>query len=375
MWARSSGEGGAGRLAVLVVAAVVVLLAVGRWAIEAAASGGSGAVVAVLTALLVPLVLGGMTIAVLRHRERAAVDALRSTREDLALLDDHAGVGIVDVDERGRVERANGVAARFLASDGSAVVGRELTSFASETSVGDLLYALFRTATQGRTTKVGIDLRIDDRVVATDVTVVDRSRRGGALTVLLRDVSERAAMLRELERLIHHDELTGLPNRRSFRRSLSGLVQRGSKAAVLFIDINGFKTVNDSHGDVAGDEVLVEVAHRLLRELRDSDIVARLGADEFGALLYRCDLAQAQAAADRIVDAVSSPIATGDIDVELSASVGISLVDGAEMSADAVLQSADTAMYRAKAAHKASIRAGLTPCRPVDVELADSITR
>ena len=189
------------------------------------------------------------------------------------------------------------------------------------------------------------------------------------MTVLVADISERLELLRELERLAHHDPLTGLPNRRSFRRSLTTLVERGSRAAVLFADLNGFKSVNDQHGHAAGDEVLSEVGRRLLLALRDSDVVARLGGDEFAGLLYRCDLEQAQAAADRIVDAVAEPIETSAGAVSVSAAVGISLADGASLNADVVIQSADTAMYRAKAAHRASIRAGLSPCRPVDVEL------
>jgi diguanylate cyclase (GGDEF)-like protein len=207
------------------------------------------------------------------------------------------------------------------------------------------------------------------------MTVTGIKDHHGTLTVLVSDVSERLEILRELEHLAHNDVLTGLPNRRSFRTSLSAAVDRGSQAAVLFIDLNGFKTVNDTHGHAAGDEVLTEVARRLVLALRDSDIVARLGGDEFAGLLYRCDIEQAQAAADRIVEAVAHPIATSAGVAEVTAAVGISFAEGASVSADAVLQSADTAMYRAKAAHQASIRAGLSPCRPVDVELTDAVGR
>ncbi len=320
--------------------------------------------------LVVLAVVGLAVFRPLSRRLRAALHELAGARDDLAAVLDHAAIGIITVDGAGRIEAANAFARELLRPADGPLVGLALPAHATPSSVEPLRDAIAGAATSGRTTVVNADLRAGDgRRFTAEVTIAGGAGDGGPMTVLVADISERLELLRELERLAHHDPLTGLPNRRSFRRSLTTLVERGSRAAVLFVDLNGFKSVTDQHGHAAGDEVLSEVGRRLLLALRDSDVVARLGGDEFAGLLYRCDLEQAQAAADRIVDAVAEPIETSAGAVSVSAAVGISLADGASLNADVVIQSADTAMYRAKAAHRASIRAGLSPCRPVDVEL------
>ena len=322
--------------------------------------------------LIVLAVVGVAVFRPLARRLRRTLQELRAARDDLATVLDHAAIGILTVDGGGRIEAANTYARELVRPADGSLLGLDLPELAAPSSVEHLRSAI-AAAASGRTVVVNADLRAGDgRIVTAEVTVAGGVGDGRALTVLVGDISERLEMLRELERLAHHDPLTGLPNRRSFRRSLTALIERGSRGAVLFVDLNGFKAVNDELGHAAGDEVLAEVGRRLLLALRGSDIVARLGGDEFAGLLYRCDLEHAQLAADRIVESVAQPIETSAGAVGVTASVGISLADGAAMNADVVLRSADTAMYRAKAAHRASIRAGLAPCRPVDVELVPS---
>ena len=166
------------------------------------------------------------------------------------------------------------------------------------------------------------------------------------------DVTERKVAELQLQHDALHDALTGLPNRVLFQDRLEHLVRRGMRSdgtsAVLFLDLDRFKIVNDSLGHLAGDGLLVEVADRLLSTLRPGDTVARLGGDEFTVLLEDLtDFEEAEGVADRVLSALEAPFALADQDVYLSASIGISMVPvGA--TPEEIIRDADAAMYRAK---------------------------
>ncbi|GAA3650929.1 hypothetical protein GCM10022237_08350 [Nocardioides ginsengisoli] len=152
-----------------------------------------------------------------------------------------------------------------------------------------------------------------------------------------------------------HDSLTTLPNRaqamRQIHAALSRAQRSGDLVAMLFIDLDGFKSVNDTHGHRAGDQVLREVAHRLRAALRAGDTAARLGGDEFVVLLDPVESAQdAVETGRRIIDAVSRPIRVGErTEAAVGASIGVAFNDDCGTDADALLHEADTAAYRAKA--------------------------
>ncbi len=184
------------------------------------------------------------------------------------------------------------------------------------------------------------------------------------VTELLALALERRFHLRQLHDAARHDPLTGLPNRMGFFEQLeSDLLMRAAhpdqvSVALLFIDLDGFKPVNDKYGHGIGDRLLVEVAHRLARAARPGDIVARLGGDEF-SITARFDAqgvrAGATLLADGLVAALREPVMVGGGDGELvgplrvGASIGIALVDG-QVGAEAILDRADAAMYQAKTA-------------------------
>jgi diguanylate cyclase (GGDEF)-like protein len=159
------------------------------------------------------------------------------------------------------------------------------------------------------------------------------------------------------ESLARHDPLTGLPNRRVFAESLDKAIaaaKRGSRTfAVLIIDLDRFKPVNDIHGHPIGDYVLREIAGRLAGIVRKSDTLARLGGDEFGAIL-ECDtedVTPADAAvrfASRLATVVQAPIIIGDKSIEVGATVGIAMCPDDGADPDKLLRAADMAMYRAK---------------------------
>ncbi|QGN34325.1 bifunctional diguanylate cyclase/phosphodiesterase [Microlunatus sp. Gsoil 973] len=151
-----------------------------------------------------------------------------------------------------------------------------------------------------------------------------------------------------------HDPLTGLPNRpeamRLIHAALSRAQRSGDLLALLFIDLDGFKAVNDAHGHHAGDEVLREVARRVRDEIRAGDTAARLGGDEFVVLVSPIEsVTSASEVARRVVSAISQPISITGGEANVGASIGIALNHDLLTDADALLHEADTAAYRAKA--------------------------
>ncbi len=167
------------------------------------------------------------------------------------------------------------------------------------------------------------------------------------------DISSLKRSQEELEHLAHHDPLTGLPNRLLFRARLEHALQRavrsGGQLAVLFLDLDGFKHVNDSLGHTAGDSLLQEVAKRLAAPLRREDTVARLGGDEFTVLLEGIHGRKSAArVAETLIRALAEPIRLQGRELFVSASVGISLFPRDGDSVEALLRNADAAMYEAK---------------------------
>ncbi|WP_194725283.1 bifunctional diguanylate cyclase/phosphodiesterase [Noviherbaspirillum malthae] len=183
-----------------------------------------------------------------------------------------------------------------------------------------------------------------------------RSRAGLALTV--RDISEEKEKAQELARLANNDTLTKLPNRNWLNNYLPTAVERAENGtahlAVLFIDLDNFKNVNDTLGHEAGDELLVQAAERLRDSVRVSDHVARLGGDEFVVILDHIDVVEDVAkVAKVIIDKIRLPYTlTASMGNEINASIGISVYPQDGDNAELLLKHADVAMYAAKAAGK-----------------------
>lgn len=179
-----------------------------------------------------------------------------------------------------------------------------------------------------------------------------------ARLVLARDITERRALEEQLEHQAFHDSLTGLPNRALFldrlEHALARVARKKDAVAVLFLDLDNFKVINDSLGHEAGDQLLMEVSERLLYSLRPEDTVARLGGDEFTILLE--DLSDARGAihiADRITEELQIPFKIKNREVFVTTSIGIAISTSGEDLPDDLLRDADTAMYQAKSKGKA----------------------
>jgi len=167
------------------------------------------------------------------------------------------------------------------------------------------------------------------------------------------EVTELRHAERELEHRASHDPLTGLPNRRRLQSELQYAIahatQTGDGLAVLYLDLDGFKEVNDRCGHDVGDRLLHEVAQRLQQSLRQGDLVARVGGDEFVALLFGCrDIRAVRTAADGIRARLRPPYTLPDGLFRLDASIGIACFPANGSDPDALLAHADRAMYAAK---------------------------
>lgn len=177
----------------------------------------------------------------------------------------------------------------------------------------------------------------------------------GGLVLNTRDVTDRTKLEEELAHQAFHDSLTGLSNRAVFRdrvdHALGRSVRNQQRVAVLLLDLDGFKTVNDSLGHDIGDELLVAVGARIQASARTSDTVARLGGDEFAVLLEdEVDERRANSTAARLIKELVAPFDVGGRQVFIGASVGISLARGGSAQTDELIRNADTAMYAAKGA-------------------------
>lgn len=178
------------------------------------------------------------------------------------------------------------------------------------------------------------------------------------IVLTCRDISERKAFEEHLAYQAFHDSLTCLPNRALFIErlvhALARSVRQGTTVAVLFLDMDNFKVVNDSLGHEAGDRLLVSVANRLSACVRPGDTVARLGGDEFTVLLEDLSGAdQIDGLAERICEAIHTPIFLSDREIVMSGSLGIASACGGNSTAAQLLREADTAMYQAKTSGKA----------------------
>lgn len=175
---------------------------------------------------------------------------------------------------------------------------------------------------------------------------------------LQRELAHRKVLEHQLEHRATHDPLTDLPNRGLLMDRVTHAIDRTTRSetcvVMLFLDLDGFKEVNDTLGHEAGDRVLIMVAERLRSLTRTSDTVSRLGGDEFAVMLEDVeDPSQARTLAGRILDILEEPLQVDGREVRISASIGITLGAHPHYSAEELLHLADTAMYRAKKAGKA----------------------
>jgi diguanylate cyclase (GGDEF)-like protein/PAS domain S-box-containing protein len=183
--------------------------------------------------------------------------------------------------------------------------------------------------------------------------IVDACVHLGALAI------ERKEARAQIARLAYHDMLTGLPNRAQLRELINQAIDdcaQGKQLALVFLDLDHFKDVNDTLGHSAGDALLIEFTKRLRARIQQSDLLGRLSGDEFVIALPNCDPARASLVASNITEALTSPLWIDNRQVPISASMGISIYPDNATDIDTLIQQADAAMYKAKQAGRSTHR-------------------
>ena len=284
---------------------------------------------------------------------------IKKTEARLILADTivaNSPVGILTTDAQGRILSANPAFTTITGFPASEVLDGPvdfLLDHCPPEQKSALAHAL---ATLGRWSGELPSLRKNGLscVLGVDVLRIDESSSAHQLW-LVSDISERKRAEARIHHLAHHDPLTGLPNRLSLlarlEQALPEARRYGWNLALLFIDLDRFKVINDTLGHLVGDQLLMEVAGRLAATVRETDTVARLGGDEFVVLLINVgEIANAASVAGKIIAALAEPIRVEGHELHTSPSIGISCYPADGGDAETIMRNADTAMYHAKAA-------------------------
>lgn len=317
------------------------------------------AAISLVVAILLFLGTYGLPLRTLRK----AFNDLRQEKEKALITLQSIGDAVITTDENMRIEYLNPVAekltgwttleARSRHMDEVFKIFNEKTREPSVNPIKECLDTNAVVAMENHTILVrrgdGEEFHIEDS--AAPIRVSDGAIIGAVM--VFHDVTDRRKAQNRLHHIAFHDELTGLPNRSYFQESLRRAMQEGHvlnrRVAVLFMDLDKFKTVNDSLGHAIGDELLVLVAKRLQACVRDYDMVSRMGGDEFTAVLT--DLPSAESAAivaEKIIRALSTPFELHGNTLRISTSIGITVFPRDGESIGVLLKNADTAMYHAK---------------------------
>jgi len=292
---------------------------------------------------------------------KMAAEAIKESEARFRNLVEHSPQAVA-LHAEGRFLYANPACASLLGFAGAEqLTGEPVLRFITrETSKRfvDSLITLSRTGTRTPTCECQFRPANEGRMLDVEVTSVPVTYNGRAgVLSILHDVTERKQLEQQLAHQAFHDPLTNLANRVLFRDRVEHALQRavrgGGTPAVLFIDLDNFKAVNDGLGHSAGDWLLIEVATRLQICLRPADTVARLGGDEFAVLLDD-EAAKAEDVAERILQHFRHPFSVQGTDIVVTMSIGIASLMP-QQGADDVLRNADLALYRAKGEGKACV--------------------
>lgn len=304
-----------------------------------------------------------LTKALSNMLERSAYAGSLMSREERAQVTlNSIGDGVISTDLAGRVMYLNAVAENMTGWSRQEACGQPLERVlhiidgdSREPALNPLLVAILENKPVGMSANCVL-VRRDGHESAVEDTAAPIRDRSGQVTgavIVFHDVGVARAMSLRMSYLAQHDFLTGLPNRMllsdRLTQAIAAALRHGKSLAVLFLDVDHFKHINDSLGHATGDKVLKSIAGRLLACVRSSDTVSRQGGDEFVILL--AEVAQVQdvaSTADKILAAVSRPHRIEDQDLDITVSVGIAVYPTDGAGAEALLKSADVALSNAK---------------------------
>jgi diguanylate cyclase (GGDEF)-like protein/PAS domain S-box-containing protein len=309
------------------------------------------------------LVVAGAAGAILGMCLVAALSDRRwkdSLYQQKVLLDaalENMSQGLCMFDAGGRIMLFNERYTKMMGLSAAQLQGRSLLDLfkhrkASGDFTGDPEELFARMIVDARAGKS--NTRVMETVTGRALRVVDQSIQGGGWVATFEDITDWQKAQAQISHMARHDALTNLPNRTLFREQLEHAlhrIKRDEHVAVLCLDLDNFKDVNDSLGHPIGDDLLKEVASRLRQCVREGDTVSRLGGDEFAIVQVASELqaSQVSSLANRLVEAVGAPYEIGGHQVTVGASIGISLSPEDGSDPDQLLKNADMALYRAKA--------------------------
>ena len=312
----------------------------------------------------------GVALASMRvHELKVTVEALRAANQRLASHMDNSPLGVIELDSTLNIIHCSAQLQDVMSTPVKEACGRALFDVLIANGAGAAtcpLAGAFERLQQGLETRNRVEVLLADahgRAVYCEwfnSALTDAAGGVSSIMSLVQNTTVRALAEAQLRQVATHDPLTGLRNRRALTEHLAQAAQRskrtGEPLALLFIDLDGFKAVNDRFGHGVGDEVLVEVARRLLHLVRQSDVVARLGGDEF-VLLVGTDVlnVSVRSLCDRIMAALAAPCIFAEGEAFVGASIGIALCPPLVSDAVELMRMADAAMYEAKRAGKGRI--------------------
>ena len=285
---------------------------------------------------------------------KEAEERLRASEAELRALFAAMDDVVFELDAQGRYLKVAPTNPSLLYRPREDLIGKTLHEVLPAKTAQKLLGYIRRSLESGETVKVEYNLSIECREVWFEGTVTPLSRE--SVVFVGRDITERRALEERLAHQALHDPLTNLPNRTLFgdrlRQALARTKRRQQSLAVIFMDLDNFKVINDSLGHKTGDNLLVAATERIRAVLRPEDTVARLGGDEFVCLVEDIDLDGASHVAERISEELRVPFYHGERQLFVTASLGIAVGGNGNLAAD-LLRDADLAMYRAKQSGKA----------------------
>jgi diguanylate cyclase (GGDEF)-like protein/PAS domain S-box-containing protein len=293
---------------------------------------------------------------------------LKSSQLQLQAIIHSVMDGIVTVNESGQIMGFNPAAEKIFGYRQQELLGSPMEQLVAETVRQRFATCLSRFAGRRNRRSLSLQrrevtaLRKDGEHFSMELSASEMVLTNQRFFIgIIRDITERKQAEEKIAHLAHHDYLTGLPNRALFldrlQRAIS-LARRGQyRAAVLYLDLDGFKQINDTLGHAAGDRLLQEVAQRLKDSVRSSDTVARVGGDEFTFVLNNVgERENVSITAERVIKALSRPVDLCGTSCQVGASLGISLFPDDSEEAESLLHEADEAMYAVKQNGKNAFR-------------------
>lgn len=349
-----SGGLGPGLLATATDTAVVLATTPSHWTVLLGAAGSLDLALFLLAAISLSYFSGA-----LRRLDAETECRARDARRDMAgAIARHLDEGVVAVDRQARVTFANPAALRMFDAVEPAIRGLPLGEVIAEDrdAAPRIVSATRETLRSGVTRRIeaGITVRPDASRIVVDVVCspIRSSTRTDGAVLAFRDISERHAFEEQLRHQALHDGLTGLPNRTLFDdrlgRAIATAHREATPFALLLIDLDRFKEVNDTFGHGHGDQLLHRLGPRLQGALRETDTVARLGGDEFGVILPASDHAVAALVAENIAMVVREPFPIEGKTAHVEGAIGIAIYPQHGRDAATLISRADMAMYAAK---------------------------